>query len=134
MTYYYKLNFQNSSENMPDNGGVYKIIATDGYGNPKSINRVCGIDKDGILYIGESNSIQKRMGDFTKSAVRNYKSTNHSGGVLYSQSDLLCEQYPYNDFYVMYEVCDNHTNKEKELLKDYFLMFGEYPPLNNSNG
>ena len=123
-----------SIENLPDfeGKGVYKFRLVDNEGKIVSIPRFLGEDKDGIMVIGQSKNIKNRLKQFYKVVIEN-KKRPHSEGLTFH---LLREVTKYND---KYETCtfqytfsevEEPKEEEKKLLEDYFVKYGETPPLN----
>ena len=56
-------------QNIPESSGVYKIQCIQDK-KPIKINRVLGIDNQGILYIGKSENLRERL-----SFLQNHNST-----------------------------------------------------------
>jgi hypothetical protein len=116
--------------------GVYWIRLTDLKGSPFCISRFLDKDEDGILQIGSSKDIVKRIKLFRGAAKG--KKYPHSAGRRLS---LIKESNPfkkkYKEFKILYtfkKLNNERTAKkeEKKLLKHYFKKFGEVPPLNNN--
>jgi hypothetical protein len=111
------------------NSGVYKIISiVDGHRMP--IQRLLGIDLKGVLYIGGSLCLVNRITTFKKTISTSFKSNNHSGGRRYIKNEKIVKAFPYNSLYVEMTQHDYPTEIEKQLLDEYFWVFGEAPPLN----
>jgi len=113
--------------------GIYKILAL-GIGNkPLPIQRVCGNDPDGVLYIGQSTkqSIRKRVKSFINGITKGITKDSHPGAKTYVSSLKLYKKFPFDFLGVMYEPCSNAEQKEAKELKRYFDKYGELPPLNN---
>ena len=128
-----KLNFNSFGEGFPDAKGIYYIIGVDKVGNVIPINRICGTDTDGVLYIGESGCIQDRIGYFIKTILPNYKTDCHSGGKMYCCSEPIRIMFPKENLLVKYELCEDHVERELELIQNYIQKFGELPPLNSQS-
>jgi hypothetical protein len=119
--------------NCPNNFGVYKIFAYNNLNQPIPINRFGGIDKNGLLYIGQTykQGLPIRIGNFLRVSGAHYKSNNHSGALKYKKNkkvqDVLGRGHK---LFYSFEICLNPKNRENELLNSYAIEFGEYPPLN----
>ncbi|HET6528934.1 MAG TPA: hypothetical protein VFG39_09320, partial [Balneolaceae bacterium] len=70
------LNF-NVKQNIPDKSGIYKLIAVDCEGIPRPINRFLDEDREGILYIGKSENLRKRLNNMRRAFLPKYKSSKH---------------------------------------------------------
>ena len=118
--------------------GVYKIRLADSKDYPIGIPRFLDKDKDGILQIGRSIDTKRRIKCF-RSAMEG-KGCTHAEGKRFN----LIKKYTnfnfigrYNDCKIQYSFKklrnEDETKKEEErLLKCYFKMYGEVPPLNNN--
>jgi len=116
--------------------GVYKIRLADSKDYPIEIPRFLDKDKDGILQIGRSIDIERRIKCF-RGAMEG-KGYAHAEG----QRLNLIKKYTsftgrYNDCKIQYSFKklrnESETKKEEErLLKCYFKRHGEVPPLDNN--
>ncbi|MGN6438895.1 MAG: hypothetical protein ACTHMM_20295 [Agriterribacter sp.] len=117
---------------IPDGIGIYRVFALNEDLTPKHINRFCGIDTTGTLYIGRTTAqgLKKRI--YQALAVINPlgKSTGHSGALKYKMNKIIAEFLNDHKLYFDYEVCAHPAGKERELLNEYASKFGELPPLN----
>lgn len=68
-----------------NNRGVYLIYAFDGKDRPIPVNRACGVDETGLLYIGTAlkRGIGARLADFRKTVLPHWKSNPHIAGRKY---------------------------------------------------
>ncbi|KPK96129.1 hypothetical protein AMJ80_01645 [bacterium SM23_31] len=113
--------------------GVYSIFAFDGKDQPISINRACGVDETGLLYIGSApgRSIGDRIADFRKTVLPRWKSTPHIAGRKYCQVECLKKYFPVDSLvYSFIKNNDDLKGLEQELISTYVRRFGETPPLN----
>jgi hypothetical protein len=115
--------------------GVYKIRIVDANGAPVIIGRFLGSDKDGILAIGESKNIAHRLRQFYRAV--NGKEFKHSVAnrfflIRYIQSLRGCTFSNGVLEYTAYKLENKAKarSEEERLLKTYFKIFGELPPLN----
>lgn len=118
---------------IPEENGVYKIFAMDSKGKPVEINRFSAKDKSGLLYIGRTlkQSLKVRLYQFLASSNGIMKMHNHSGGLMYSENEIIRETLgPDHSLFFEYEVTDKPSKYESDLLNKYASIFGEYPPLN----
>jgi len=114
--------------------GVYKIRLVNSKGFPIGISRFLGQDEDGILVIGESINIERRMNNFY-GAIK-------GKGYAHSEAERLYLIKEYTNFKERHDSCKLQysftelTSKsqaeweEERLLKCYFKRYGEVPPLN----
>lgn len=122
----YELNKVNLPK-FPEKSGVY-IINLYKINRPLKIGRLLGIDKNGILMIGESKHLRKRLNQFLL-AKQNGK-TKHSEGRRFHRYNLT-EKLPSGwKLKVGCRPCKNHKKEERRLLTEYRETFGELPPLN----
>lgn len=70
-------------KNIPECGDVYFIYS---YNNksPVKINRVLGVDKEGVLYIGKSENLRERLRMLWRVLNPNLKATAHTFGTKYN--------------------------------------------------
>jgi len=124
-----------SLKEIPEKNGFYKIYALNKKGKPRSIRRVLGNDKEGIIYIGcaPKQTLKKRLDNFRLCVVPGYKTTNHSGGKRYKSLKAFQEEFPYKTLAVTYQVSNKSKQREKAMLEEYSQQYGEVPPLNNSS-
>lgn len=124
-----------NSENIkkaPNEIGVYKIFVKNEEEQPITISRFCNNDLTGLLYIGQTNkqTLSKRIYQFYASAHLQKATHNHSGAQKYFKNQLIRETLGNHSLWFDYEITNAPEETEKKLLNDYFLQFGEYPPLN----
>ena len=75
--------------------GIYKIRMVDKDGKPIPINRIGGIDLEGIIYIGQSVRLRERIEDFIRGS--------HSGGRTYKKMrKRLRKHKPYQEHYLQF--------------------------------
>jgi hypothetical protein len=106
---------------------------------PEPISRLIGEDESGILQIGVSKKLGKRLVKFFNSC--------YNGAHSHSEGERMClirlltqfEELVYPESSLQY--CTKWTHdisqaklEEEKLLKGYFKRFGELPPLNSNVG
>jgi len=120
--------------------GVYKIRLADADGYPIEIGRLLGKDRkdrEGILAIGESKNIATRINQFNRAQLEG-KLVHSEGITLFlirmttKFSKGLC-----NDCRIQFSAKKLKDKKEaereeEEMLKRYFMEYGELPPLNRN--
>jgi len=118
--------------NVPLELGIYRIWAINKNKRPFSVDRFCGTDKRGLLYIGktEKQTLRKRLYQFASSANLVMKTHNHSGGMKYFNMEVIQKKLSKYSLWFDYEKTNQPKEREAELLKIYSKTFGEYPPLN----
>ena len=118
-----------SLDDIPKKAGIYEIRM------PRSINRLIGKDKEGILEIGQSNNLQVRLKRFYTAATGGKAS--HSEGLRFHHLRLASKLDVKTDHLKM---CFREIDKiklksaEKGYLSRYQKKYGELPPLNSSGG
>jgi hypothetical protein len=112
--------------------GVYTIYICDSYGKPVPINRLCGEDKEGRLYIGaaEKTALSYRLMAFIHSMNPDRRQNNHSAGVKIFNNLNLQKWLKQNTLYFDVHIALNAKTIEKDALEKYKDTFGEVPPLN----
>ena len=117
---------------VPNEPGVYKIRC-----KHKQIGRLIGRDDDGILNIGESDKLRRRLRTFLRCA-NDPKKAGHAAGCRYARLNLGKKGLPVGELEFRWKRIDvKEPNDKKEtyreegkLLKAYVDRFGELPPLN----
>jgi hypothetical protein len=115
-------------ELQPNRKGVYRLVALDSRANatPMPLNRVCGIDETGTLYIGASDRpLLNRLASLVKAHRADYESQPHR-----QLSIPLTNRFPENRLAITWEYTDAPWQREAELLMAYEEQFGELPPNN----
>ena len=113
-------------------GGVYQLFYK-GKGKVRPIGRFLGIDHEGILYIGKATRFLDRIIELKKTIDPQKKSASHICGRRYNKSENIRKEFPFKNLFVRLIENSQPEKTEKELLNDYFTIFGEVPPL-NANG
>jgi hypothetical protein len=111
--------------------GVYRLIALETEGDiskPATLNRVCGQDDSGTLYIGESMDLGRRLNQLRRSAGHRREGSHGAIGMLRQITGL---NYPAAKLGVALLFTGAHTKSiERDLLWAYMNTFGDTPPLN----
>lgn len=117
--------------------GVYRVRLADVRGSPIEIPRLLAVDREGILVIGESKSVARRIREFHNAFEG--RRPEHTAAVKLFLARHFTDfgKGTYEDYKIQFtarQLCDKgKAQKEEEaLLKDYFIMYGELPPLNSS--
>lgn len=114
--------------------GVYRIFIRD-----TTINRLCGPDPTGTLYLGRAGS--KRGWSILRTRLMQVAKREHHATRCWSANERLCQKYPWETVAVDWAYTPNRLNYTGEsvpgsrmaevwLLWCYNDTFGEYPPLN----
>jgi hypothetical protein len=120
----------------PDGPGVYRLIALDADMPgivPASLDRVCGIDPTGTLYIGATRSLQRRVASLVRSNKTNDLIVGGSGGHQI-MTGKLARQFAPRWRAITWQRLDSvdWRNREQALFRDYRARFGELPPMNQN--
>jgi hypothetical protein len=112
--------------------GVYRLIALASEGDttkPAVLNRVCGQDTTGTLYIGEAKSLSNRLNQLRRSA-RSWRPEGSHGAIsMLGRISVL--DFPLNKLGVALLFTMPHTKMvERHLIHAYMNSFGDAPPLN----
>lgn len=112
--------------------GVYKIYCQSQ--NKKTVlQRLCGEDIDGLLYIGASKrDISYRLSCFINSMDSTRKQNNHAAALRVLNNRKLSEFISTQELYFEFssQSAENAISCEMNELLKYRLKFGELPPLN----
>ncbi|MFD1314236.1 GIY-YIG nuclease family protein [Namhaeicola litoreus] len=110
--------------------GVYRIYWIKN-GKRQPIKRFMGSDKTGLIYIGESINIRKRLNEF-RNAAFGKSQESHVGGKKIFRLDILKSHIQKKDLFFEFEYTEpnEHRDRENQLLEHYKQKFGEVPPLN----
>jgi hypothetical protein len=116
------------------NGGVYilKSYVNEKRNNIKPISRFLGIDKEGILYIGQTIHFFDRVIALAKTIAPDYKTASHECGDRYNANQKIKLEFPYNILFVELIESVEPKKTETKLLSKYVKEFGEVPPLNRN--
>lgn len=111
--------------------GVYQVRATLKSGRPVHIHRACGVDDQGILYIGQGD-LETRVGYLLNVHKDNPKCHHDftSKFVKYG-FDRICDR-EFLEF--RWGQCDKPTIEERHLIEEYKKRFGDLPPGNLTLG
>lgn len=122
-------------------GGVYRLVGLAGrFGNsPAQLNRVCGIDETGTLYIGRASdqrALQTRLGNLfrTMRARKGFAYSGHSAAEFLRHHPILSARFPLDCVAVSWSYDHYDVMAEQILLARYVRSFGEAPPLNLQRG
>jgi hypothetical protein len=112
--------------------GVYRIIALASEGDltkPAVLNRICGQDMTGTLYIGETKSLSNRLNQLRRSARSHRPERSHRAISMLRQIPIL--DFPLNKLGVaLLFTGRDTTGVESDLIRAYMNSFGDTPPLN----
>jgi hypothetical protein len=120
---------------VPDRPGVYLLAAPSATGSlvPRAVGRLLATDPNGVLDIGEATNLRSRLRSLHECATTRGV-TGHMAGWRLGTLDLLKRlECTGGDLLVSWCcVADKRDAYEWEgwLLRTYFELFGELPPLN----
>jgi hypothetical protein len=120
---------------IPDKIGDYVVWSIKEDGKAKPIQRIFGIDQDGILFFGctHKRTLKIRIKDeFCKSVKGG--SAPHIEGKRYYNLDYARKGYPLASIRIGWRTDNNAEACEKDWLDKYEKEFGELPPLNYQGG
>ena len=118
--------------------GVYIIRYRDN-GRPKSFTRLNGIDRDGILSIGKSVNLRRRIREFFQDIqLRDLRIHYHSEGWTWrayfrDNSNPRALRLPIENMEAIWKVVSSKRSAdslETNLIREYVLRFQDKPPLN----
>jgi hypothetical protein len=118
--------------------GVYRLIGLDGAGKPAILDRICGNDRTGTLYIGYEGKnfmIRSRLSKLVRSLrePRSYTyNEEHNAGYRLRRHPMLSQRFPKDRLAITWCYTDSEFCylAEQSLLDAYFTSFGDTPPLN----
>lgn len=115
----------------PNAKGVYEIKCVDVDGVSMQIPRTACIDKEGVLYIGETHErgLKKRLEDFWR-YVQSEKG-KHSGAKTYMDY-RFGKKFPSKQLEFRWTLTEKPSIVEQELLDMYVRKYLDKPPLNLS--
>jgi hypothetical protein len=112
--------------------GVYRLVALEAPRDLRKVatlNRVCGQDSTGTLYIGEAGNLATRMNQMRRTAKPRRSESSH--GALSMLRRISRFDLPREKLGVAFMYTGRHTDSvERDLLHAYINSFGEMPPLN----
>jgi hypothetical protein len=114
--------------------GVYRIFSPE-----TAINRICGEDPTGTLYLGRAGS--ERGWSILRTRIQEIARKAHHATSGWSYSDLLRKKFPWESLAIEWAYTEKRLNyrgdpipgakvAEGWLLSCYNDSFGEYPPMN----
>jgi hypothetical protein len=110
--------------------GCYLLVASAQDGGIASIQRVCGVDASGTLYIGRAGSIEWRVNELRKTLRPAEYVGAHGAGLLLRNIQIFREAFPVQNLAVQWALCEEPGETEARLIDTYVRHFGEGPPLN----
>ncbi len=123
---------------IPASPGVYLIRYLEN-GRPKSFRRLNGIDGDGILSIGKSVNLRRRIGEFFRDVqLPDPKVHYHSEGWSWrayfrDNNNPRALRLPFRNMKAVWKVArskESADRLETKLIQEYVFRFQDKPPLN----
>jgi hypothetical protein len=117
--------------------GVYRLVslAQPGINEPALLDRICGSDKTGTLYVGCAGShgtLQSRLGSLLRTlrARKGFAYSGHKAADFLRSHPLLSKRFPLDNLAVTWSYDPHQILAEQIRLSRYVRSFGEVPPLN----
>ena len=120
---------QKAFEKIPKEPGAYLVRCRN-----HPTNRLLGLDQEGVLDIGESGNLRRRIKLF-QACIEGQKRLHCAGRRFHRLG--LARHFPIKELefkWCITEDKESAMDLEGELLKDYENTFGELPPLNSKSG
>lgn len=119
-----------------EKGGVYKVRLIDNGRQPFKINRFLDADLSGIIAIGSTENFKNRINAFQMVLLGKKYKHSEAKKLLYNNQYSKFNEV-IKDYVIQYSfkiIMDKLQLKdeESELIKCYFIQFGEVPPLNSN--
>jgi hypothetical protein len=120
-----------------DEPGVYRLIGLDDNGRPAVLDRMCGLDETGTLYIGKEGKTFADRSRLTK-LVRSLQvprhgpvyNSEHNAGYRLRSHSFLSARFPPERVALTWCYSSSPGLAEGALFESYFDSFGDTPPLN----
>ena len=126
----FDLNISTINRNVKNSSGVYLILW---YINdkPKPINRFIKTDDMGIISIGSSDNLNRRLKQFIKGRETGsgHSSANRLWWYALEDENMLGKM----QLKFVFKYVDNYEEEESKLLIGYSDVFGELPPMNHQD-
>jgi excinuclease UvrABC nuclease subunit len=119
---------------VPKTPGVYRVRVLTENLQPVALRRLNGDDADGILHIGTSSDLNRRIGEF-QGAAAGISSPSQSGWNFHSYGYV--EKFPLNTLHVDYRTTNTERdaeNLERQLHEQYRRRFLDRPSLDAQGG
>lgn len=114
-------------EAVPTGPGTYMIAAR------RSLHRAVGVDPEGILDIGTSKHLRRRLNEFWQCAS-GARPAGHMAGWRFARY-AMANHFPLSSLYVCWRpaaTADEAAREEGRLIEEYVRQHMESPPLNYS--
>jgi hypothetical protein len=115
---------------IPKKHGIYEFRCVDENRSPISVSRLKGEDPRGVVYIGSSVNLKKRINGFWKT-IQNRNESRHAAGWTYC-SFRYDTVFPPERLQFRYKLVIDTVRNEFDLLLEYRKRFMDLPPLNST--
>jgi hypothetical protein len=115
---------------IPRKPGIYQFRCISSKGFPLNIPRLKRTDPAGVIYIGESDDLKKRVSNFWIT-IRERGKSRHAAGWTYCSFNYF-PLFPPKNLQFRYKVMQNTIAGEFDLLLSYRKKFMDLPPLNST--
>lgn len=119
--------YVNKPDKVRETPGVYIIILD------RPICRLLATDRNGILYVGETSDIHKRLEQLQFSLPFNGEAKKNSQHSIGSSISKIKASQRYEFLYNLkftWMKTSSHKDLEQKILEEYRSKFGEVPPFN----
>ena len=114
--------------------GVYRIRAFTKQGKARCIPRAGGVDREGILHIGEAKNLEARMQMFMRAATKG-KAAHHAGReFLEWHFERLIPRENLRVDFIETRTKEQAQRRERALHIEYRKEFLDRPPLDSTSG
>jgi len=125
------ISLEKAIDGLPSRPGVY-IVRWRKNSNPVKIGRLKGKDHQGILYIGSTKNLKRRVKELLRSLKNEYKKIKHTMAKSYIFFSLN-RVIKINEIEITWIELDGYEGAQMQewlALDHYGKKFGELPPLN----
>jgi len=131
------INLAKSKKGPYEDFGIYQIRAVNKELKTIPIERINGLDREGVLYIGRSGFKNQRTNRTIANRINEFIKKQHSGGITYGLAkNILRKNKKFSQHNLQVRALFQSDNqielKEAEELHNYFLKFAELPPCNSA--
>ena len=119
---------------LPQGPGVYRVRIFHSEGRPVPIHRLRGTDPEGVLHIGQSQDLKRRVGQFLRSAARGNKN-HHAGNEFFYWG--FATDYPVSMLrldYIVTATAREAIDRERYFHEAYRRRHFDRPPLDGTSG
>ena len=119
---------------LKDRPGVYRIRAFTKQGKPRCISRAGGVDREGILHIGEAKNLEARIQMFMRAATKG-KAAHHAGREFFEwHFERLFPRENLRVDFIETRTKEQAQRLERALHVEYRKEFLDRPPLDSTSG